>query len=132
MAEEVLIERVSQYGFMVGGAWVNVDKKAGVDPKAFHAGDAVTLEKNPAGFITSVILKTSAPPKKAFIPGKPSYEPRKQDPETSNKMARGAAVKVVFSSQFVYDHVKDMAEGEGLKRMLALSSEVANYIETGE
>ena len=128
---EVLIERVSPFGFMIGGAWKNMDKKAGVDPKAFHAGDAVNIETNAAGFVTSVVLVTAALAKKAFAPGKASWTPAAQDPEKSNKMARGAAAKVVFGSQFVYDQIKDKSEPDGLKHMLALSEEVANYIEKG-
>ncbi len=131
MAEEVLIEAASPYGFLLGGKWTNVDKDSGIDPKAFHKGDAVGIEKNAKGFITSVVLTTAAPPKKAFVPGRPSYTPRVEDPEKSNKMARGAAVKVVFGSQFVYDNVKTLSEGEGLKHMLAISDEVAQYIEDG-
>ncbi len=129
--EEVLIEAISQYGFMVGGAWTNLDKNAGIDPKAFHKGDAVKIEKNAKGFITSVVLTTAAPPKKAFVPGRPSFSPAAQDPEKSNKMARGAAVKVVFGSQFVYDAVKAMSEGEAMTHMLKLSDAVAEYIEKG-
>ena len=128
---EILIEATSPFGFMTGGAWVNVDKNAGIDPKAFHKGDAVNVEKNAKGFITSVVLTTAAPPKPAFVPGRPSFQPRVQDPATSNKMARGAAVKVVFGSTYINNVVKDMAEGEALTHMLKLSEEVANYIEKG-
>ncbi len=128
---EILIEAASPHGFLVNGAWVNVDKGSGIDPKSFHKGDAVNVEKNAKGQITSVVLTTAAPPKKAFVPGRPSYTPAAQDPEKSNKMARGAAVKVVFGSQFVYDTVKNMAEGEAMTHMLKLSDAVAEYIEKG-
>lgn len=126
---EVVLEAVSPFGVRYGGneKWVNFDKSSGLKKDDFHAGDSVIPELNKGGFITSMKLVTAAPPKKAYT-GKPFNAP---DPEKSAKMARGAAVKVVFGSQFVYDQVKDMADGEGFDYMLKLSDEVSNYIEKG-
>lgn len=128
---EVLIEAASPYGFMVGGVWKNIDKESGIDPKAFHKGDAIDVEYNGKGFITSVVLKTAAPPKPAFKSGFGGGGFKPESPEKSAKMARGAAVKAVFGSQTVYDLEKNKSEGDAFKHMLALTEEIANYIEKG-
>ena len=132
--KEVLVEAISPFGFMVEGKWLNLDKSCKIDPKAFHKGDALELSLNGRGFIIEAVLKTAAPPqapKKPFVPRSGGWSGGAQDPEKSNKMARGAAVKAVLESQFVYDHIKDKSLEEGLKEVLAVSESVADYIESG-
>ncbi len=128
---EVLLKAVSPFGVKFGDneGWTNFDKKSGLTKDGFHAGDAVELTQNAAGFITAMKVVTAAPPKKAWSGG--GFNKGPVDPEKSNKMARGAAVKAVMDSPYVAEQLKDTTLGEGLKQMLAISEEVANYIEKG-
>lgn len=130
---EGTVERVSKFGFMFDGKWLNLDNAAGITTEGYHAGDVLTIGQNPKGFVTSVKLVTSAPPKadKPAWKGGSSFQKSEPDPERSAKMSRGAAIKAVLESPFVNEKIKNMSDEQALVELFKFSNHVAVYIEKG-
>ena len=129
--DEITIERVSQFGLMVGGAWINGDKNSAINFKdMFHAGDVVTLTKNAKGFITAVELVTKGAPKKAWTGGSASAG-GKSEFRTTEQIIRSVAVEAVFQSPLLAVLAKDMSQEEAYSEAFKLSDSVAEYITKG-
>lgn len=130
MDDSVLLEAVSPFGFKVGGAWVNFDKKSGLKKEDYHAGDAVVLTKNAGGFITAVTVVTAAPPKKPWTGG--GFKGGSSvTPERSAAMSRGAAIKAVMDLPNVHRAFDEKSDEEAMAYAFKLADKVAQYIEKG-
>lgn len=133
MAEEITVERVSAFGLMVGGAWMNGDKAANIDFKTmFHAGDVLNITKNNKGFITAAELVTKAPEKKAWTgPSKfGGSSGGKSEFRTTEQIIRSEAAKAAFCV-LAGPVVKDMSKEEAQALAFELAEHVATFIEKG-
>lgn len=133
MAEEITVERVSPFGLMVGGAWINGDKAAGINFKdMFHAGDVLSIVKNGKGFITSAELVTKAPEKKAWTgPSKfGGSGGGKSEFRTTEQIIRSEAAKAAFCV-LAGPVVTNMSKEEAQQTAFDLAEHVATYIEKG-
>ncbi len=133
MAEEITVERVSDFGVMSGGNWINGDKALGIKFKEmFHNGDVLSIVKNPKGFITSAELVTKAPEKKAWTgPSKFGGSSGKSEFRTTEQIIRSVAAEAAFESPMVAEQTKDMSKEEAVKFTFDVAEHVATYIEKG-
>ena len=131
MTEEVTVERVSQFGLMVNGAWVNFDKAANIDGKQlFHNGDVLSVTKNAKGFITSAELVSKGAPKVAWK-GSSSATGAKSEFRTVEQIIRSVAVESVFSSPTLATLTKDMSKEEAVAYLFEITDHVATFVTTG-
>lgn len=133
MAEEITVERVSPFGLMVGGAWINGDKAANINFKdMFHAGDVLSIVKNGKGFITSAELVTKAPEKKTWTgPSKfGGSGGGKSEFRTTEQIIRSEAAKAAFCV-LAGPVVANMSKEEAQQTAFDLAEHVATYIEEG-
>ena len=120
------IERVSPFGFMINGAWLNKGKNASDDEvnlKALGKGDEVEYDLVNNKFVTTVkVLKKSSKP--AYTGGKSS--------STNTEIARSTAVKAIFSGNLVTKLLEDSDTSEAISTAKNLIEEMAGYILTGK
>lgn len=129
MAEEITVERVSAFGLMVGGAWINGDKAANINFKdMFHSGDVLNITKNGKGFITEAELVTKAAPKKAWTGGSSTG---KSEFRTTEQIIRSVAVEAAFESPVLAGQTKDMSKEEAVQYTFDVAEHIATYIEKG-
>lgn len=133
MAEEITVERVSAFGLMVGGNWVNGDKAANINFKdMFHAGDVLSIVKNGKGFITSAELVTKAPEKKAWTGGsKFGGSTGKSEFRTTEQIIRSVAAEAAFESPVIANATKDMSKEEAVSYTFDVAEHIATFIEKG-
>lgn len=134
MPEEITVERVSAFGLMVGGNWVNGDKAASINFKdLFHAGDVLNITKNGKGFITAAELVTKAPEKKAWTGGGKSFgggSGGKSEFRTTEQIIRSVASEAAFTG-LAASVTKDMSKEEAQFYAFELADHIATYIEKG-
>ncbi len=132
MAEEITVERVSDFGVMVGGTWVNGDKALGIKFKEmFHAGDVLNLTKNAKGFITAAELVTKAPEKKPWTGGKSFGGGSKSEFRTTEQIIRSVAAEAAFESPVIANVTKDMSKEEAVAYTFDVAEHIATFIEKG-
>lgn len=132
MAEEITVERVSPFGLMVGGQWLNGDKASNIDFKSmFHAGDVLNITKNGKGFITAAELVTKAPEKKAWTGGGKSYGGKSSEFRTTEQIIRSVAAEAAFESPVLAEQTKDMSKEEAIKYTFDVAEHIATFIEKG-
>lgn len=132
--EEITVERVSPFGLMTGGAWVNGDKAANINFKEmFHAGDVVNVTKNAKGFITTAELVTKAPEKKAWTgPSKfGGSGGGKSEFRTTEQIIRSVASEAAFESPVLAEQTKNMSKEEAVKYTFDIAEHIATFIEKG-
>lgn len=131
MAEEITVERVSAFGLMVGGAWLNGDKSANINFKdMFHSGDVLNITKNAKGFITAAELVTKAPEKKPWTGGKSFGGGAKSEFRTTEQIIRSVAAEAAFSG-LAGTVCKDMSKEEAQAYGFELAEHIATFIEKG-
>ena len=129
--EEITVERVSPFGLMVGGSWINGDKAANIAFKdMFHAGDVLNITKNAKGFITAAELVTKAPEKKPWTGGKSFGGGKSSEFRTTEQIIRSEAAKAAFCV-LAGPVVKDMSKEEATAYAFDLAEHVATFIEKG-
>lgn len=129
MKEEVTVERVSQFGLMLNGAWINGDKKANINFKdMFHNGDVLMIDKNDKGFITEAELVTKAPAKKAWTGGSSTG---KSEFRTTEQIIRSVAAEAAFESPVLANMTKDMSKEEAVSYAFDVAEHIATFIEKG-
>lgn len=129
--EEITVERVSPFGLMIGGVWVNGDKTAGINFKdLFHNGDVLNITKNGKGFITAAELISKAPAKKAWTGGS-SAGGSKSEFRTTEQIIRSVAVEAVFASPVLANLTKDMSNEEAVAYCFKQAESVADFVTSG-
>lgn len=129
---EITVERVSPFGLMVGGAWVNGDKAANINFKdMFHPGDVLNVEKNGKGFITSAELVTKAPEKKAWTGSSKFGGGAKSEFRTVEQIIRSVAIEAVFGSPSLASQTKDMSNEEAMSYLFEQADHAVTYVEKG-
>lgn len=130
--EEITVERVSDFGIMSGGAWINGDKALGIKFKdMFHAGDVLSITKNTKGFITAAELVTKAPEKKKWTGGSSFSGGGKAEFRTTEQIIRSVASEAAFGSPVVAGITKDMSKEEAVAYTFDVAEHVATFIEKG-
>jgi len=128
---EITVERVSQFGLMVGGVWTNGDKASDINFKdLFHAGDVLEVAKNAKGFITSAELVTKAPEKKKWTGGSSFSGGGKSEFRTTEQIMRSVAAEAAFGAT-VAAIVKDMSKEEAQAYAFEVADHIYTYIEKG-
>lgn len=131
--EEITVERVSPFGLMVGGNWINGDKAANINFKdMFHAGDVLSITKNAKGFITAAELVTKAPEKKPWTGGGKSFGGSKTSEfRTTEQIIRSVAAEAAFESPVLAEQTKNMSKEEAVKFTFDMAEHIATFIEKG-
>jgi len=130
--EEITVERVSDFGVMVGGNWVNGDKTLGIKFKEmFHAGDVLNITKNGKGFITAAELVTKAPEKKPWSGGKSfGGGGSKSEFRTTEQIIRSVAAEAAFTG-LAAAVTANKSKEEAQAYAFELAEHVATWIEKG-
>ncbi len=133
MAEEITVERVSDFGIMSGGTWINGDKALGIKFKdMFHAGDVLSITKNGKGFITEAALVTKAPEKKAWTGGsKFTGGAGKAEFRTTEQIIRSVAAEAAFESPVLAEQTKNMSKEEAVTYTFDVAEHIATFITSG-
>jgi hypothetical protein len=134
--QELVVERISKFGFQSGGRWYNPDKfkmKGGFGDLVKDSTVKVTI--NPAGFVTSVANLDGSPiAKTGGGYSGPKAPPMSKEEKDAKKVeiARAVAVKAVFGSPIFYDSFKGAPVRQIEEALMGLSERVTSYLVSGE